>query len=53
MNVSQTGGIPSANNIEVSALFMLVSEVEKTTSGQIQFMQPQLENYQELSQDAA
>ena len=53
MNVSQTGGIPSANNIEVSALFMLVSEVENSASGYIQVLQPQQEYYKEISQDAA
>lgn len=53
MNVSQTSFAQAAENIETYSLLMLASEVEKTTYGQIQFMQRQSENYQELSQDAA
>lgn len=53
MNVSQTGIAYSVQNIEVSSLFMLFSEVENSVFDRSQLLEIQPEYYQEISQDAA
>ncbi|GAA0668892.1 hypothetical protein GCM10009426_20400 [Rheinheimera tangshanensis] len=53
MNISQTGITHSVNNIEASALYMLVSEVENTTVSYMQLQQPPQEYYKQTSQDSA